>query len=58
MKSRQMSQEAINDRLRKAEVVKLKSLSYKHRQKLIPKGWAIIGCLAGRSSETAKAHRG
>jgi len=54
MKSRIMSQEAINDRLRKAEVVKLKSLSYKHRQKLIPKGWAIIGCLASKLSRTTK----
>jgi len=54
MKSRLMSQAAINDRLRKAEVVKLKSLSRMHRQKLIPKGWAIIGCLASKLTRTTK----
>jgi len=54
MKSRLMSQKAINNRLRKAEVVKLKSLSHMHHQKLIPQGWAIIGCLASKLTRTTK----
>jgi len=54
MKSRKMSQESINDRLKKAEVIKLKSLCHMHRQNLIPKVWAIVGCLASKLTRTTK----
>lgn len=53
MQSRVMDQSALDTRLRRIEVIKLKDLHTRHKRKLVPNAFAVIGVIGSKLCKTS-----